>query len=90
MNDRIEKLEAQVNALAQSWLRLAAALEVQGLVSPGGLREALLSVRWPGQPLEAEATRTLAWLCDHLSEAQKVRRSVAPQASKGKYGTAMR
>lgn len=80
MTDRIERLEAQVNALAQGWLRLAAVLEVQGLVSPGGIDQALLSVRWPGQSIEAEATKTLAWLTDQLAEARSARRSAAPQA----------
>ena len=83
MTDRIEKLEAQVNALAQGWLRLAAVLEVQGLVSAEGIDQALLSVRWPGQPIEAEATKTLAWLSDQLAEARNARRTVA-------YGTALR
>ncbi|WP_177330339.1 hypothetical protein [Pseudomonas sp. PH1b] len=90
MTDRIEKLEAQVNALAQSWLRLAAILEAQGFFSSDGLHDALLSIRWPGQPIEAEATKTLAWLCDQLKEAQNVRRSAAPQAPGDKYGTATR
>ncbi|OLF53777.1 hypothetical protein BTN82_15015 [Pseudomonas chlororaphis] len=90
MTDRIERLEAQVNALAQGWLRLAAALEVQGLVSPDGIDHALLSVRWPGQPIEAEATKTLTWLCDQLAEARCARRSAAPQAPSGWYGTAVK
>jgi hypothetical protein len=75
MTDRIERLEAQVNALAQGWLRLAAALEVQGFVAPGDIDHALLSVRWPGQSIEAEATKTLAWLCEQLAEAREARRS---------------
>ena len=83
MTDRIEKLEAQVNALAQGWLRLAAALEVQGLVSPEGIDQALLSVRWPGQPIEAEATKTLAWLCEQLGEAREARQSATHQG--GRY-----
>ena len=83
MTDRIERLEAQVNALAQGWLRLAAVLEVQGLVSPEGIDQALLSVRWPGHPIETEATKTLVWLTDQLAEARSARRSAA-------YGTAVR
>ena len=90
MTDRIEKLEAQVNALAQGWLRLAAALEVQGLLSPNDIDHALQSVRWPGQLIDAEATKTLAWLCDQLSEARKARRSAGPQASACRYGGAVR
>ncbi len=90
MTKRIEKLEAQVNALAQGWLRLAAALEVQGLVSPDDIDRALQSARWPGQPIEAEATKTLVWLCDQLSEARHARRSAVPQVSDCCYGTAVR
>lgn len=90
MTDRIERLEAQVNALAQSWLRLAAVLEIQGLVSPEGIDQALLSVRWPGQPIEAEATKTLAWLTDQLAEARSARRFAVPAAPSCRYGTAVR
>jgi hypothetical protein len=77
MTDRIERLEAQVNALAQGWLRLAAILEVEGLVTPGRIDHALRPVHWPGQPIEAEATKTLAWLCDQLAEARDARRTSA-------------
>lgn len=79
MTDRIEALEAQVNALAQGWLRLAAALEVEGLVTADGLEQALRPIRWPGQPIEAEATKTLAWLCDQLVEAREARQLTTQQ-----------
>ena len=75
MTDRIEALEAQVNALAQGWLRLAAVLEVEGLVKADCLERALKPIRWPGQPIEAEATKTLAWLCDQLAQARAVRQT---------------
>ncbi len=75
MTDRIETLEAQVNALAQGWLRLAAILEVEGLVAPGRIDQALRPIQWPGQPIEAEATKTLAWLCDQLADARDARRT---------------
>lgn len=77
MTDRIERLEAQVNALAQGWLRLAAILEVEGLVTPGRIDQALRPVQWPGLPIDAEATKTLAWLCDQLTEARDARRTCA-------------
>lgn len=73
MTDRIDALEAQVNALAQCWLRLAAALEVAGVVAPEPLERALRSVRWPNHPFEAEAMKTLGWLCDQLAEARSNR-----------------
>lgn len=75
MTDRIEKLEAQMNALAQGWLRLAAMLEVEGLVAPERIDQVLRPIRWPGQPIEGEATKTLAWLCDQLTAARDVRRT---------------
>ena len=75
MTDRIEALEAQVNALAQEWLRLGAALEVAGAVAPASLERASCSVRWPDQPFEHEAIKTLGWLCDPLAQARKKRRS---------------
>lgn len=78
MTNRIEMLEAQVNALAQGWLRLAAALEVRGLVDPEHLDQSLRSIRWPGQSIEPEAKRTLAWLCEQLAQARDVRLSAQP------------
>lgn len=80
MTDRIEALEAQVNALAQGWLRLAAVLEVEGLVTAECLEKALRPIRWPGQSIEAEATKTLGWLCDQLAEARMARQSTTRQA----------
>ncbi|MBA1302672.1 hypothetical protein G7028_29490 [Pseudomonas carnis] len=78
MTDRIERLEAQVNALAQGWLRLAAALETQGLIDPDCIDQSLRSIRWPGQAIECEATKTLAWLCDQMNEARNNRQSEQP------------
>lgn len=74
MTDRIGALEAQVNALAQGWLRLAAALEVAGGIEPEPFDWALRSVRWPDQPFEVEAMKTLGWLCDQLALARETRR----------------
>lgn len=71
MTDRIEKLEAQVNALAQVVLRLAAAAEIQGTFQP----EALRILRWPASPFEAEAVQTIDWICDELAAARDVRKS---------------
>ncbi|WP_218580327.1 hypothetical protein [Pseudomonas sp. J380] len=76
MTDRIDRLEAQVNALAQGWLRLAAALEVGGAAAPGQIERSLRTVRWPEQPFELEAVKTLVWLCDQLAEARGARQSL--------------
>lgn len=73
MTDRFEKLEAQVNALAQVVLRLAAAAESQGAFEPG----MLLALRWPESPFEAEAIRTVGWIYDELTAAKAVRQSIA-------------
>ncbi|MDP3816199.1 hypothetical protein [Pseudomonas sp.] len=69
MTDQIEKLEAQVNALAQAVLRLAAVAEVNGQFQPEQLRE----LRWPGAAFEPEAIRTMGWLCDELAAAREAR-----------------
>ncbi|MDE1531663.1 hypothetical protein PVE90_18305 [Pseudomonas carnis] len=76
MTDRIEALEAQVNALAQGWLRLAAALEVGGVVEPDQIEQSLRTARWPEQPFELEAMKTIEWLCDQLTEARDARQSL--------------
>ncbi|WP_057975263.1 hypothetical protein [Pseudomonas lactis] len=76
MTDRIDRLEAQVNALAQGWLRLAAALEVGGVVAPGQIEESLRTARWPEQPFEIEAMTTVEWMCVQLAEARDVRQSL--------------
>ena len=78
MTDRIDRLEAQVNALAQGWLRLAAALEVGGVVAPGQIEQSLRTARWPGQSFELEAVKTVEWLCDQLAQARDVRQSLEP------------
>ncbi|WP_129442637.1 hypothetical protein [Pseudomonas sp. ACM7] len=75
MTDRIDRLEAQLNALAQGWLRLAAALEVGGVVAPGQIDQSLRSARWPGQLFESESVTTAEWLCDQLAQARDVRQS---------------
>lgn len=76
MTDRIDRLEAQVNALAQGWLRLAAALEVGGVVAPGQIERSLRTARWPARPFELEALNTVEWLCDQLDEARDARQSL--------------
>jgi hypothetical protein len=76
MTDRIDRLEAQVNALAQGWLRLAAALEVGGVVAPGQIERSLQTARWPERPFELEALNTVEWLCGQLAEARDARQSL--------------
>lgn len=75
MTDRIEKLEAQVNALAWAWLHLAASLEEAGVVDHERLTTSLRQKRFPDSPLNPEIRETLRWLCDGLDMAYEVRQS---------------
>lgn len=70
---RLVKLEGQMNALAQAWLYLAAAVEMHGAnLEP--MKAALCRKRWPGRPeIEAEAQDSLRWLCRELTAARNVR-----------------
>ncbi|MGQ0708727.1 MAG: hypothetical protein ACT4NV_03155 [Rhodoferax sp.] len=79
MNDeRIQRLEGQVNAMAHAWLTLVAALETQEGFDAAGLQASLRKRRWPQNPaLNAQARPTLAWLCDQLDDARMARRSGA-------------
>ncbi|TBU75219.1 hypothetical protein DNK10_11230 [Pseudomonas daroniae] len=77
MTDQIQRLEAQVNALAQLALRLAAVAEIESGFQPEQLRD----LRWPGAPFEAEALRTMDWLCDQLAVARERRSTARPPGS---------
>jgi hypothetical protein len=74
MNDRIQSLEAQVNALAQAWLYLAATVERQTGIDLLVMEDNLCAKHWPGSPaIDAEARGTLKWLCAELDAARAVR-----------------
>ncbi len=77
MSDRLEKLEAQVNALTQVSLRLAAILEMQGLVDPDHLDRELRGIRWDEMERSGnlEARRTVHWFADQLADARNTRLS---------------
>ncbi|WP_068639675.1 hypothetical protein [Thauera butanivorans] len=71
---RVLKLEAQMNALAQAWLYLAASLEMECGVDLAPMEQALSRKHWPSAPELDEAARgTLKWLCGELSAARAVR-----------------
>jgi len=74
MTDRIEELKAQVNALAQAWLYLAAMLETQGCLEPQRLDQALRDVSWADAAVDEEGQRALGWLADQLESARQARR----------------
>lgn len=73
MTDRIEELNARVNALAQAWLYLAATLEKSGLVDHQQLDQALRDVSWTDSSVDGEGRRTLGWLADQLDGAHQAR-----------------
>ncbi|ENO97564.1 MAG: hypothetical protein QMB75_00255 [Thauera sp.] len=78
---RIQTLEAQVNALAQAWLYLAATMEMQCGAELETMERSLCAKRWPGAPqIDAEARHTLEWLCKELSAARRFREQRAAQA----------
>ncbi|KWC40930.1 hypothetical protein WL51_06955 [Burkholderia ubonensis] len=74
IESRVLTLEAQVNAMAQAWLYLAAHVETQTGIDMTALEGALRRKRWPNNPeMEDEASAALNWLCDELSGARAVR-----------------
>lgn len=79
-DDELLQLKAQVNALAQAWLRLAAAVEVSGALDAEALDGSLRNFRWQeaDQKIDAEGRKTLSWLADNLAAARESR-SEPPQ-----------
>ncbi|WP_174718470.1 hypothetical protein [Azoarcus sp. DN11] len=68
------KLEAQVNALAQAWMHLAATVEVRGRIDLAAMEDALRHQHWPRAPdIDEDARDTLQWLCGQLDEARAAR-----------------
>lgn len=75
MTDQVERLEAQVNALAQAWLHLAAAVEMAGVVEHTSLTHALDQLHWPDEATDHVARQTLDWLVVQLNGARQSRLS---------------
>lgn len=74
MNDQMAiQLQGQIQALAQAWLRLAAAGEINGGHDGPQLDDALLNVTWPGQSFEPPAQAFLQGLVDQLQQARSNR-----------------
>lgn len=64
---RILKLEAQVNALAQAWVFLAKAVEEQCGADLATMTNGLLQRRWPSDPdINPQARDLLRFLCNEL------------------------
>lgn len=71
---RILKLEAQMNAIAQAWLYLAASMEMECGAELTPMESALKRKHWPDAPqIDQAAQDTLKWLCGELSAARAVR-----------------
>lgn len=70
MEQRVVKLEGQINAMAQAWLYLATSVEMECGLDLVSMEECMRAKFWPGVPeIDREGRRTLAWLCDQLDEA---------------------
>ena len=73
---RVRTLEAQVNAMAQAWLYLAANIEMQAGIDMEGMESALRAKHWPDSPsIDTEARASLNWLCNELASASAVRQA---------------
>jgi len=72
-DERLLKLEGQVQALAQAWLHLAAASEAVGSHNPDGLSSALQQRRWPGAAFEPYAQAMMSGLTEQLELARQHR-----------------
>ena len=71
---RVRTLEAQVNAMAQAWLYLAANIEMQAGIDMERMEAAMRKKYWPDHPdIDPEARISLNWLCDELASARAVR-----------------
>ncbi len=74
---RIRRLEAQVNAMAQAWLYLAANIEVNTGMDMTRMEADMCQCRWPGSPeIEEEARHALRWLRAQAEEARENRRQM--------------
>ena len=71
---RLLQVEGQIQALARSWLYLAAQLELQG-VDPAPLERSMLGTRWPGAQAEPHAQTMMRSLVEQLAGAREGRRS---------------
>lgn len=71
--NRLVKLEARINAMAQAWLYLAAAMEMHG-ANLDPMKGAMCKQLWPSTPeIEAETQVALRWLSQQLTVARNRR-----------------
>lgn len=84
---RILKLEAQINALAQAWLHLAATVEIECGAELAGMETAMQRRHWPHDvEIDSEARQVMRWLCRELDAARAVRQARARDAAGGADG----
>lgn len=71
---RLLQVEGQIQALARSWLYLAAQLELQG-VDPAPLERSMLGTSWPDAQVEPHAQAMMQALVEQLAGAREGRQS---------------
>lgn len=78
LQQRVLKLEAQMNAMAQAWMYLASLVEMEGKLDVVSMEANLRKRRWPAAPdINPDAREMLRWLCDQLDEGRAHRAEVA-------------
>lgn len=83
MQTRIATLEAQINAMAQAWLYLAAHVEIECGLDMRAMETAMKDKRWPNNPdLDPEARSAVRWLCSELDQARTVRNGKKRRAAR--------
>lgn len=80
---RLLQIEGQIHALAQAWLYLAAAMEMQGPIDPEVLEHSMLAANWRGAPQEPHAQRMMQHLVEQLAEARESRQRTDRYRSTG-------
>ena len=74
IEQRLLRMEGQIQALARGWLYLAAISEQAGNHDPDTLEKALLACHWSGHPLEPFAHKMLQQMLADLAEARESRK----------------
>jgi hypothetical protein len=74
LQQRIEVLEGQQNAIVQCLMYLCAECEIQAGFDLQGMKDSLRAKNWPTHPhVDKHGRKTLRWICNELDAAQNVR-----------------
>lgn len=74
LQQRVLKLEAQMNAMTQAWIYLASLVEMEGGMDVTRMEACLRRKRWATAPdINPEARELLRWMCDQLDEGRENR-----------------